>query len=144
MEEHRPAWIRLSDFVRGQSFIFPVIPLGQIYVFHRSFPKTGQFRRPACPGPWAGQDEGEFPMGKLRTQVGRLLFSRRGQWQIGKGSVLTAEAPLGLPMPDENNLGPGRSHRPSFKQAGLRGRETTLWISSKGIHKKTEMIERAL
>ena len=100
MEEYRPAWIRFSDLVRGQAFVFSVIPLGQISVFQGSLSKTGQFRRPACPRSRASQDEGKFPIRKLRPQGGRLLFSRGGQREIGKGSVLAAETPFGLPMPD--------------------------------------------
>ena len=64
-------------------------------------------------------------MRKLRSQVGRLFFPRRGQREIGKGSVLAAEAPLSLPMPNENNLGPRRAHGASFKQDLHKGRETT-------------------
>ena len=100
MEEYRPAWVRLSDLVRGQSFVFSVIPLGQISVLQGSLSKAGQFRRPACPHSRASQDKGEFPMPKLRAQLGRLLFSRGGQRQIGKRSVLAAETPFGLAMPD--------------------------------------------
>ncbi len=88
--EHLPARTFGANVRGAKTFILPVIPLDQIAVDFRIWPKAGEFRGPPGALERTGKHASEFQSVEPFSQPASLTFTAPGKWQVRKPGVLSA------------------------------------------------------
>src|SRR5262249_678457 len=99
----RPLRACLADDLGGDALVFAVVPLGEILGDLGDI-ETGQRGRAQRPLAGTRQDRHERAAGQRRTGRTGLIDAGVPQVQVRVRGVLAVRAPLGLPVPDENDL----------------------------------------
>jgi len=106
----RPAGALLADLLRRAPLVSAVIPLAQIVARERGPAEPGEPARLRRPHERAREDEREVPPGEGAAERGGLLATPLREREVGRARVPALPAPLGLPVPDEDDLLRGRGH----------------------------------
>jgi hypothetical protein len=87
--EQVPIRSRSTNFHGTLSFIFAVVPLGQIPLY---FPRLNQRSQGAslpCTLPWAGEHPGEGSSAETFSQLAGVLFASFSQWKVSAAGMPT-------------------------------------------------------
>ncbi len=98
-----PAGAGEMDVVGGDALVAAVVPFAQL----RGDAGRGQSREfGGAPGAYGGADQGErdVPVGEQGREGAGLAFAQGRQGQVGVARVLSVAGPLGLAVPDQDQL----------------------------------------
>src|SRR5438067_8629189 len=100
----QPARRALVNLARRQSLVLAVVPLGEVMVYYRFVAEPSQLAGFARPLHRATEDESERLLGELRPHSFGEPAPVVGQRNIGRSSVLPAEAPRRLAVSDREDI----------------------------------------
>ena len=102
--EKRPARDVVADLRRRAALVVAVVPLAEIVARLRLRAETGEPAGVGGPLERAREHELEVPTMQRSTDDLRLAATLIGQWDVGAPRVTERPAPLGLTVPDEDDL----------------------------------------
>src|SRR5277367_4238921 len=88
-----------KNFGGGQTFILAVVPFHEVRIGFRAGSEAGELASSSRTLQWAGKHLGKFHASHAFSQPLRVALAIRGQWQVGKASVLPGESPGRVAVP---------------------------------------------
>ena len=103
--KNSPTGSFLANLLGGDSFVVPVVPLGEFIRDLRPFRETSQFASAPCSLSRTAENKFEIPVGQFRFEFSSLAFAFWRQWDVTEGCMLAVFTPLGFTVTDEDDLG---------------------------------------